>query len=85
MNTLTNTTEAGEVYTANFKKELNGWLIDENGHDHVYVPYSRSFQINGIDYMATGIDQALRLGTMMIRLNNEAFASFEASHPGLNP
>jgi hypothetical protein len=84
MNTLSETIE-GEVFTANFSKVHNGWMVDYNGHDHVLIPYSRIFQINGIEYMATGIYEALRLGIILINSNFAAWSAFEASHPELNP
>lgn len=85
MNTLSITTQDGEVFTATFHQENKGWYIDQNGHSHVFVPYSRSFKVNDIDYTATTGAEALRIGRIMIRLNDEAFSDFEKNHPELNP
>ena len=85
MKSLSQTTESGEVYNAHFMTANNGWYIDKNGADHVYVPYSRIFKMNGCEYMATTIDEAMRLGRIMIKLADEAFTQFEKNHPELNP
>lgn len=79
------TSNSGEVFNANWNTDNNGWYVDKNGSDHVFVPYSKSFEINRATYMATTIQEALRLGIHMIELNAEAFANFEKSHPELNP
>ena len=85
MNILSLTQPNGDVFTASFDLGNNGWYVDQNGHSHVYVPYSRIFKINGIEYMATVASEALRLGKMMIKLEDEAFVAFEKNHPELNP
>lgn len=75
----------GEDYPATFSKENNGWYVTKNGYNAEYVPYSRIFKIDGIEFMATTPDEALRLGIKMIRLAEDAFTAFEKSHPELNP
>lgn len=85
MNPYTRTDEAGEVFTATFHKANNGWYVDKNGSSHVFIPYSRSFDIDGLSFMATVDAEALRLGRMLINREAEAFAQFEKNHPELNP
>ena len=79
------TTQFGEVFTANFNKANNGWYVDKNGNSHEFVPYSRSFNVNGSDRMATTSAEALRIGILMIELAEDAEVHFFKSHPELNP
>lgn len=85
MKSLSFTDNSGEVFNANFNTDCNGWYIDKNGYNSVFVPYSRSFDVNGVSRMATTIEEALSIGRLLIRLSEEAFTHFEKSHPELNP
>jgi len=83
---LTQTDQFGEVWQlGHFNNENKGWYGYKNNYDAVFIPYSRSFKINDITYMATTKEEALRLAIILIKSNDEAFAQFEKNHPELNP
>lgn len=85
MKQLSVTDQHGEVFNATLNNDVKGWYVDKNGHDTVFVPYSRSFDVNGVQRMATTIEEAMSIGRLLIKLDAEAFAQFEKSHPELNP
>jgi hypothetical protein len=85
MKLLSITDEHGEVFNASFDLAAAGWYVDKNGSSTVFVPFSRSFVVNDITRFATTIQEAMNIGRLLIRLEEEAFTHFEKSHPELNP
>ena len=79
------TTEGGEVYTATYHEPMNGWYIDRNGTDHVFIPRKKVFQYLGVEYFVSDTHNAARYGKMMIDEDEAAFVAFEKNHPELNP
>ena len=79
------TTEGGEVYTATFNQDLNGWYVDKNGADSVFIPRLKVFKLEGVEYFVSDTYNAARYGKMKIDENEAAFVAFEKNHPELNP
>lgn len=64
---------------------FTGWQVLDGLTVIASIPYSASFEYNGMRYMATTDAEAERLGKMMVNDAHEAEASFFKSHPELNP
>lgn len=79
------TTQGGEVYTATFHEQNNGWYVDRNGTDHVFIPRKKVFKFSGMEYFVSDTHNAVRYGKIIIDANEAAFVAFERNHPELNP
>lgn len=64
---------------------FTGWYVINGGSAIAFIPYSSSFNIDGVSYMATTQAEADRLATIIVSNENRAEANFFKSHPELNP
>lgn len=64
---------------------FTGWYVRNGESVIAFIPYSGSFEYNGLRYMATGDAEAERLGKMMVSDDNRVEVEFFRSHPELNP
>lgn len=67
------------------KSPFTGWDVLDGLSVISTIPYSASFEITGVRYMATTDAEAERLGNMIVRNENEAESAYFSSHPELNP
>lgn len=67
------------------KSPFTGWEVLDGLSVISIIPYSASFEINGVRYMATTDAEAERLGNMIVKAADEAETAFLKSHPELNP
>lgn len=79
--TISKTNESGETFTATWMADMKVWKIDKNGNTPVYISFSRSFIRKGITYMATTIEEALRVGIILIETTEDYLDNLEKNHP----
>lgn len=64
---------------------FTGWYVLDGCSVIGFIPYSSSFEYNGVRYMATVDAEAERIGKMMVSNEHRAESEFFRSHPELNP
>lgn len=64
---------------------FTGWNVFDGMTIIAVIPFSASFKINGVQYMASTDAEAERLGRLIIANAETAEADFYKNHTELNP
>lgn len=85
---FTMTTPEGEVYSANNRFtsmwEAIGWDVYKNDNFIAFVT-NNAFCLDGVNVVCKDLQDAVRIGRRLERIESEAETAFFKSHPELNP